>query len=145
MDLSLSKRAETTFVLYLEGHPLLACREFLVFYFLRRSRFIEAMAVQEGIRGLARSDPDHSSIERCEQRDTLLAGLGAIVPKTLHHVKMGGASKGGGSKVKAPVNKSLSSVVAKAVRSGDLAGQGGEVYSLIQSIAAERSEIYYTT
>ena len=97
------------------------------------------MATQEKLRPFAKTDPDPTAMERCSQRDTLLAGLASVVPSSLHHVKLKGDGKRDqSSKVRVQVDKSLSAVVAKAVKSGAVSGGGGAVYSLIQSIAEER-------
>ncbi len=139
LDLPLSSLAETTAVLYLEQHTQLICRELLVFYFATRHRFVEALAMQENIRPFAKSDPDPNAMVKCGQRDTLLAGLASVVPSSLHHNKLTHDDlRGQNSKVKVQVDKSLSSVVAKAVKYEGVAGGGGEVYSLIQTLAEKR-------
>ncbi len=126
-------------MLYLEQHTLLICRELLVLYFAVHHRFVEALAMQESIRPFAKSDPDPNAMVRCAQRDALLAGLASVVPSSLHHVKLThGDLRGQGSKVKVQVNKSFSSVVAKAIKCEGVTGGGGAVYSLIQTLAEKR-------
>ena len=78
-------------------------------------------------------------MHRYSQRDTLLSGLGAIIPNNLHHAQLTSEGKGSqGSKLKVQIDKSLSSVVAKTIMSGNVGTNGGVIYSLIQSIAEKR-------
>ncbi len=139
LDLPLTPVAETATVLYLEQHPTLVCRELLVLYFITHHRIVEALAMQEKIRPLTKSDPDPLAMTRSDQRDTLLAGLASVVPTSLHQVKLTRVSrKSQSSKVKVQVEKSLSSVVAKAIKRENVCGGSGAVYSLIQAVMDKR-------
>lgn len=97
--------------------------------------------MQERIRPFAKSDPDPAAMTRSNQRDVLLSGLARVVPPALHHVKLtrdNNRSRGQSSKVKVPVEKSLSAVVAKAIKYEGVCGGGGAVYSLIQAVVKNR-------
>lgn len=95
--------------------------------------------MQEKLRPFAKSDPDPNALERSQQRDSLLAGLATLVPSSLQHLKQGRDKwRSQSSKVKVQVEKSLSSVVAKAIKYEGVSGGGGAVYSLVQSLAEKR-------
>jgi hypothetical protein len=143
-------------IAYLSQHESVVVREILIFYFLWRHRFVEAMAVHEQIKPLVmvslsykhvlqslkkynflQNDVDSKAAEMYVQCEAILKGFIAAVPKTFARVS---AERSAASRVTVEASgDSLSSVVAKAAsHERQVGSQAGLIYTVLQSIAESR-------